>query len=498
MQELILAVDIGTSAVKAVLFDVNLRQVAIARHTYPILTPNENWSEQAPDVIMNAVLQAMRESITAGPEGGRLLAVSFSSQLYSVLALSADGRPLTNSIIWSDTRSASIAQRIRQHPVAQEVYRRTGCPIDAIYPLSKIQWLKETQNLPSDVKFISIKEYVLYRLTGQLVADWSLASATGLLEIDTHQWAPMALELLGILPRHLSELAAPRTVFTEWKADRVGLLSGTPLVIGAGDGPLASLGVGAFTPEVAAVNVGTSAAARVVISQPTVDPSGRLWTYVVDENVWVLGGMVSSGGIMYEWFLQNFIAGLEEVVKSGESPHHYAERIAAVVPPGAEGLLFVPYLSGEQCPVWHPYTRGSFFGLELRHQRGHLARAVMEGVTYSIYRIVENLRPVLPEAIREVRVTGGLTASPLWLQIAADMLGLPIAVPESAEGSARGAAMLALMALGIKSNLESFTGLFPTRERVLPRHGAHAVYEKHYQRFLTFLDLTRHISHQEV
>lgn len=496
--DLILAIDIGTSSVKAVLFDAELRQAAIARQPYSILTPHADWNEQEPDFIVGAVLRAMRESIDAMPGGAQLLAVAFSSQLYSVLALGADGRPLTNSIIWTDTRSAPTALRLRQPATAAEVYRRTGCPIDAIYPLSKIKWLKEAQDLPDGVKFISIKEYVLFRLTGQLLADWSIASATGLFDIETRQWAPLALEVLNISPRHLSELASPRTALRQWNkeiAQQAGIPSGTPLVIGGGDGPLASLGVGAFSPDVIAVNVGSSAAARLVISQPVVDAAGRLWTYVADEDLWVMGGMVSSGGIVYEWFLRCFLSGVAEA--AGGDLHQYADRIAAAGRPGADGLIFIPYLSGEQCPAWHSHTRGGFFGLELRHRRSHFARAVLEGITRSIYRVAESLRPHLSGPIREVRVTGGLASSPLWLQIAADMLGATIAVPESTEGSARGAAMLALLTLGAKSNVGDFAGLFPIRERLLPRADVHAFYEQQYRRFLEILERTRNISSQE-
>jgi gluconokinase len=494
--DFILSIDIGTSATKAVLFDTDVKQIAIARKHYPIHAPHKGWSEQEPEVIFDAVLGAIREMTDSLPEGSRVLGVSFSSQLYSVLAVDTDGKALTNSLTWSDTRSAEIAQFISQRPEAQGIYQRTGCPIDAIYPLAKIQWLRENVELPENIKFVSIKEYVIFRLIGQWVADWSIASATGLFDIKERHWDETALSLLGITPAKLSELVPPRHIFTKWNKeiiDLIGLPPDTPLIIGGGDGPLASVGVGAHSSDTLAVNVGTSAAARLIISEAEVDPEGRLWTYVVDEDLWVIGGIVSSGGIVYDWALRNFFSGTEETEDDGSTQrvHEYADRLASAVAPGAENLIFIPYLGGEQCPVWYPHTRGGFFGLDFRHHRGHFVRAVLEGIARSIYRISESIQSMLNGQFNEIRVTGGLTSSPLWLQIAADMFGAPIVVPESAEGSARGAAMLAIVSLGLRSALEDFADLVVAQKQVHPREEIHAYYEKQYQTFQKLLDCAR-------
>jgi gluconokinase len=486
--DFILSVDIGTSATKAVLFDTDVKQIAIARKPYPIHASHKGWSEQEPQVIFEAVLGALQEIAQSVPK--------ISSQLYSLLAVDANGQALTNSLTWSDTRSAEIAQSISQRPEAQGVYQRTGCPIDAIYPLAKIQWLKENIELPENIKFISIKEYVIFRLIGQWVADWSIASATGLFDIKKHHWDETALSLLGITPANLSELVPPRHIFTKWNKEiieRIGLPPDTPLIIGGGDGPLASVGVGAYSSDTLAVNVGTSAAARLTISEAKVDPEGRLWTFVVDEDLWVIGGIVSSGGIVYDWFLKNFFSGTEETGDNGSAKrvHEYADRLASAVPPGAENLIFIPYLGGEQCPVWHPHTRGGFLGLDFRHDKGHFVRAVLEGITRSIYRISESIQSMLNGQFNEIRVTGGLTSSPLWLQIAADMFGSPLVVPESAEGSARGAAMLAIVSLGLRSSIKDFADLVVVQKRVHPREEIHAHYQEQYQQFQKLLDCVR-------
>jgi gluconokinase len=494
--DFILSVDIGTSAAKAVLFDADLNQVAIVKKHYPIHAPHRGWSEQEPEVILDAVLGATREMTDPLSESTRILGISFSSQLCSVLAVDMDGKPLTNSLIWSDTRSAEIAQSISQHPAAQGIHQRTGCPIDAMYPLAKIRWLKRNVELPDDTRFISIKEYVIYRLIAQWVVDWSVASATGLFDIDKHRWDETALSLLDITPANLSELVAPRCVFTKWNkgiTELMGLPPDVQLVIGGGDGPLASVGVGAYDSSSLAVNVGTSAAARLMVPEPEVDPEGRLWTYVVDEDMWVIGGSVSSGGVVYDWLLRNLFAGTDETKYDSRigDIHERAERLASAVPPGAENLIFIPYLGGELSPDWHPHTRGSFFGLGFVHNRGHLVRAVLEGITRSVYRVLESIRSLPNGQFNEIRVTGGLTSSPMWLQIAADMLGSPILVPESSEGSARGAAMVAMIALGLRSDIQDFADLMVGRQRVDPREEVHAYYEKQYQKFQEVLEYAR-------
>ncbi len=495
--ELVLAVDIGTSSTKALLFDEDLNQKASCRRPNRILDRAGGRSEQDPDDVFVGVLEAMAEALRATQARDRLAALVISSQMYSVLALSADGRPLTNSITWLDHRAAEVALNFRDHPLASQLSERTGCPIHPIFPFSKILWLKESGQIPADARFISIKEYVLYRLTGRLLADWAIGSSSGLMDIRTREWDPAAVSITRLEPSNLPVLTTPSTIITDWDpmvAEKVGVPVGTPIILGSGDGPLASVGVGALSPEILAINVGTSAAARCVINMPAGDPRGRLYTQAFDETHWVMGGMTSSGGIVHEWFLEQFCSsigpdGLPEV-KSAD--REAAERLAASVPPGSDGLMFIPYLSGEQSPGWQASIRGSFIGLTLKHTRGHLARSVLEGITRSLYRIGEAFKAV-PEfrgvSFREIRVTGGLTASPLGLQIMADMFNLPVIVPELAEGSARGAAILAWSTLRRSGTTKDYSRPLPVKARAEPNADAHFCYQQ--QLYEHNLDLIR-------
>lgn len=484
--ELILAVDIGTSATKALLFDADLNLKAACKRNHVVLEQAGNSAEQNPGDLFDGVLEAMAEALKARQPADRLAGVVFSSQMYSVLAVDRRGMPLTNSLTWLDRRAAEVAIRLRQHELARQVSQATGCPIDPVFPLSKIVWLKEHGQVPGDARFISIKEYVLYRLTGKYLADWNLGSASGLMDIRQNQWDTSALSLAGIQSSNLPALASPYSVLRGWAPDiaaRLYVPADTPIVLGSGDGPLASVGVGALTPDILAVNVGTSAAARCVITSPEQDPGNHLYTQVLDERHWVMGGMTSSGGIIYDWYLEQFCCpvGREDMPRITQVEREAVEQLASRVAPGADGLIFVPYLCGEQSPAWQPYARGGFLGLRLHHTRAHLARAVLEGISRSLYRIAEAFRDVPSLSgteFREIRVTGGLAASPLWLQITADMFGLPVVVPDLTDGSARGAAILGWNALGQTDRMADHAKPFQVKARVEPGDEAHKQYQK--------------------
>ena len=476
----VLAVDIGTSATKAVLFDGDGRVLTLTRHAYPLLTPRPEWAEQDPDAVTAAVLDAMREAYANRPSGTAVAAVTLSCQWYSVLPVDGADRPLSPFLTWSDRRSAAIAERLRRSSAGRSIYQTTGCPLDAIYPLAKIGWLREQAFAPRVARYISIKEYVVRRLFGEYLVDWSMASSSGLFDIRDRRWDPTALAAAGAREGQLSPPVSPKTLLTCWRPEiltHTGIPSGTPCVLGAGDGVLASIGVGAIGPGVAAVNVGTSAACRCLVQEPLVDPRGQLWTYALDEDWWVTGGIVSSGAVVYEWFLRNFAPG----VATPETIHAMVNERVATVAPGAEGLIFLPYLSGEQCPVWDPETTGGFHGLTLRHTRDHAARAVLEGITASIARILESLRERFG-AIEELRVTGGLVNSSTWLQIAADLFGARIALPKTTEGSALGAAILAWVALGMAPDYGVARTIARTAGIIAPDADRQTLYRNYLER----------------
>ncbi len=487
---LVLAVDIGTGSARAMLFDATGDLRFGVKAPLGMEHPRPGWSQQDPDEVVRATADVVGTALKQAAEGPGICAVSFSAQMYSIMAIDRDGTPLTDSIPWTDTRAAGEAEALRADVGALDLVAVTGCPIQAIYPLSKIRWLRANAALPDGAVFVSIKDYVIWRLTGHLVTDWSTASASGMLDMTTRSWSEAAMAAAGITEANLPVLDSPRTLLDGSDAGEMadlGLPAGTPIVLGAGDAPLSSIGSGAVNPEVLAINIGTSAAARRMITDPVTDSSGGLWTYVAPEDRWVMGGIIGSAGLVYDWIIDLALPG------AGAPDDAYSEagELAESVDPGAEGLVLLPYFVGEQSPGWRPALRGAFVGLSLHHERRHLIRAAIEGVVFALQRVRLAIEDAGETTLREVALTGGVSASPVVRRIVADVLGLPVVVPPEHEGSARGAAILAWVALGAAADIDTFDReRLRETPRILPSEDVHAVY-RHL--FANFVEITNRI-----
>ncbi|NMB54180.1 MAG: gluconokinase [Leptolinea sp.] len=490
----VLSIDIGTSATKAVLFDVHMNQTGLARRSYPLILRERGSNEQDADVIIANMRDAVIE-VLQSQNPKNLIGIVLSSQMASIMAVDASGNPLTRILTWGDTRSHATSSVLKSDPRAKEIFQVTGCPIEMLYPLSKIRWMIENGLSDPESRYLSVKDYILFHLTGCFITDWSMGSSSGLMDIAKHIWYPEALSLAGISEKNLPALYSTRHIISLPDSEllrQMGIQPGTPLILGAGDAPLSSLGVGALDPGVLVVNVGTSTAARKMVQRPLPDDRQQLWTYVLDETHWVTGGMSSSGGMIYDWFKNIFC------VDQGQDAYLEMEKQAENVPPGAEGLIFIPYLAGELCPSWSAGTRGGFHRLDILHHRGHLTRAVLEGITFSIYRIIETIQTVHKDPIMEIRVTGGLAASSLWQRMAVDIFGYPLVIANSNEGSARGGAYLALNILGYLESLEEAEEMTVSDARLLPDARNHSRYMDIYAQFIDFLERTREITGESI
>ncbi|WP_353854182.1 gluconokinase [Bacillus sp. Bos-x628] len=456
----VIGLDIGTTSTKAVLF--GSRGKVISKHSvhYDLIQPQPAWAEQDPEQIMEAVIASVRGALTKAKfDAKHVIGVGMSTAMHSLIVMDQYGKALTNSIIWADNRSAEQAKRINTDMNGFHIYKRTGTPIHPMSPLSKILWIKET--LPAlfqqAAKFISIKEYILYHFFGQYVVDYSIASATGLFRLKTLQWDEEALRIAGIHANQLSELVPTTHQLRGLQPEialRMGISEDTPFVVGANDGVLANLGVGAIGKGEVAVTIGTSGAVRTVVDQPVTDEQSRTFCYALTDKHWVVGGPTNNGGIMLRWLKDEFASSEVEVAKRlGVDPYDLMIDIAEKVPAGSEGLLFLPFLTGERAPYWNPNARGTFFGISLQHKREHFIRAVLEGVMMSVFSIGVALRDLTGPA-KDVRASGGFARSSLWRQILADMMGREVLVPESYEASAFGAAVLALHSLGHMEEIE--------------------------------------------
>lgn len=440
---IIIAVDIGTTGTKALAVGADGRVLNGHRAGYPLHTPKPGRAEQDPEAIFAAVAECIGRTVKDGghaPED--ILGVSFSCAAHSLILLDAEGRPLTPAVIWADTRSTKQTERLLRDASGLALYERTGTPVHPMSPLAKLLWFREEE--PDLWRkaglFAGIKEYIFLRLFGEAVTDHSTASGTGLVNLHNLDYDAEALALAGVgrerLPRILPTTARlsglPRAM-----AEKLGLRPDTPFVLGAQDGVLANAGIGAMEEGTYAVTIGTSSAVRTAVRQPVLEPDGRLFCYALLPDEWIIGGPSNNGAAAVQWLAERLYPGraLEDILPLAEQ-----------VPPGADGLLFAPFLAGERAPVWDPRARGVLFGLTLAHRNEHFIRAAMEGVVFQVAAIAECIRRT-GRPIREVRASGGFARSPVWCQMLADVLDAPVTVPPVVESSALGAAKLAHYAL---------------------------------------------------
>ena len=474
MSNQVVGVDIGTTSTKAVVFDTDGRVVAHHAVEYPLLTPTPAAAEQDPEEIHRAVLTAIREAVRkAHAAPGDVVCVAFSAAMHSLIAVDGAGKPLTRSITWADSRATEWAERIKNDWDGLAIYQRTGTPIHPMSPLAKLVWLRREQPavFARAARFIGIKEYVFFRLFKRYVVDYSIASATGLFNLSQLDWDAGALEVAGVTPERLAE-PVPTTFHLAGLepelARELGLLPTTPFVVGANDGVLSNLGVNAIGPGEVAVTIGTSGAMRTVVDRPLTDPSGRTFCYALTDRHWVIGGPVNNGGIVFRWVRDELTASAVETAKRlGIDPYEVLTRIAERVKPGAEGLLFHPYLAGERAPLWNANLRGSFFGLAMHHHKEHLIRAVLEGVIFNLYSILPAVEALIGPT-QTMKATGGFARSGLWRQMMADIFNREVVVPESFESSCLGAAVLGLYALGRVDSLNVIAGMVGATHRHTP------------------------------
>jgi gluconokinase len=468
----VIGVDIGTTSTKSVAYDVAGRAGASHTVAYPLHEPSPGFAEQDPDVILAAVIETIRAVTAASPA---VMALSFSSALHSLIGLDAAGRPLTPSITWADRRAGPQADRLRGTAVGLALHRRTGTPVHPMSPLTKLMWFAE--NAPAlarrVVHWVGIKDYVISHLTGDLITDHSLASATGLMDIHRLEWDPEALTLAGITAAQLPALAPTTTVLpglTAAVATATGLPEALAVVLGAGDGPLANLGLGAVQPGVAACSIGTSAAIRVMVETPGVDALGGVFCYALTPAHWAVGGAINNGGIVLGW------AGDALTPDLGPSSYDQVLELAQQARPGSDGLLMLPYLLGERAPHWSSLARGAYIGLTREHGRPELIRAAIEGVCLQLGLVLASVRAA-GNAVHAIRATGGFARSPFWRQLLADVLDIEIQFPAGHEGSSFGAALLALQALGLIDDIGVAADLVIITEVVHPDPSSAATYQ---------------------
>ncbi|MBO0936324.1 gluconokinase [Fibrella sp. HMF5335] len=441
-----IGVDIGTTNLKALA--IHARSSAIVAHAArPVetLSPKPDFAEQNPDQLWGLLLEAMTELDKELPDSVTIAGVCFSTAMHSLLAVDEAGKPLTNALIWSDNRAVQEAATIKKDHA--DLYQSIGVPIHPMLPLCKLAWFGRTNPrlLKRATRWISLKEYIWWKLTGRYEIDYAMAGATGLFNSPKGVWHTPVLTLAGV---HTEQLSTPvdttHTVPYNPPANGAmpGLRAGVPLVIGASDGCLANVGAGALEPGITTITIGTSGAVRRTSPRPIRDAQARLFSYMLHHGnrqqptLYAVGGPTNNGANVLQWVAEKLL----------HLPVDEALKQAADIPAGADGLLFLPYLHGERAPLWDASVRGSFRGLDYAHSSAHMARAALEGVLFNLRRI-DLLLARHAGPTRVIHANGGFAQSPYWVQMMADIFGVPVRLNASNESSGIGAAMMARFAL---------------------------------------------------
>lgn len=473
----IIGIDVGTTNTKAVAFTDEGKVLSSAGVSYPIFSGQPGQHELDPDTLLAAVITVLREVREKTASFPGLAGISFSCAMHSLILVDAEGKLLTRAITWADLRPAAYAGALKESAAGRRIYRQTGTPVHAMSPLCKLLWLKAEQSdlFGKAAKFISIKEYIWWRLFGEYRVDHSLASATGLFDIRSFNWCAEALEVAEISAGQLSEPVPCTYVFRGAAAKEFALPEGLPFIIGSSDGCLANLGSGAIRPGETALTIGTSGAIRMTAPAPEYDVRERIFSYILTPGHYVCGGATNNGGNVLQWYVDGVLG------KKGENLEQWV-ALAERAPAGCEGLVFLPYLRGERAPVWDEQAKGVFFGIKSTHVQKHFMRSMLEGVSYSLCQVGASLEETLGP-IEHIYASGGFTRSKAWLQMAADIFSKRIYVTGIADASAIGAAMMGFYALGMIGSLEDTGKWVKAVESYEPDAERHAVYKKNFRVF---------------
>jgi gluconokinase len=469
--DLVLTLDIGTSSVRALLFDRNARHVegSEARRTHTVLTTPDGGAELDPKALLREVEEVVDEILgKAGPRAPQIKAVACCTFWHSVVGLDEAGEPLTAVYTWGDIRAAQVADELHRRMNQKSYHARTGAFFHPLYWPEKLLWLRSHPAHGRVRSWVSFGEFLFRRLFGRSICTVSMASGTGLLDINRCDWDAETLLALGLGADQLSPLGDVKDAFVGLSgpyAARWPALRETPWTPPVGDGACNNLGSGCATPDRIAVMVGTSGAMRAVCAVDRIDIPWGLWCYRADRRRVVLGGALNDGGNLAEWCRRTFQLG---------SPDEVERQIAAMAP-DSHGLTFLPFLAGERSPGWNAQARASISGLSLDTKPAQILRAGLEAVALRFELIRGMLCEAVPQAKEIVASGGALRESPAWVQILADAMGRPILPSAEPEASARGAALLTLESLGMVPKLEDLPASFgPPVPSDPARHAAYA------------------------
>jgi len=449
----LLGIDVSTTATKALLVDEAGVVVAVAANEYPFETPQPLWSEQDPSLWWYGAVQSIRQVLAqSGIPAAEIASVGLTGQMHGLVLLNAHGEVLRPAILWNDQRTGAQCDEIRARLGKANLVRLTGNDALTGFTAPKILWVREHEPelFAQATHFVLPKDYLRFRLTGQIATDRAGAAGTLLLGLRTRDWSDEVLAALDI-PR---DFVAPTHegpqitgTISQTAAEATGLKVGTPVVAGGGDQAAGAVGVGAVAEGIVSLVLGTSGVVFATVNSPFYEPEGRLhaFCHAVPGRWHLMGVMLSAAGSL-RWYRDTLAPGVG-----------YDDLLAPAepIPAGSEGLLYLPYLTGERTPHPDPLARGAFVGLTVRHSQAHMTRAVLEGVAFGLRDSFELMKGVGLSQIRQVRVSGGGARSPLWRQILADVLNSELVTVNTTEGAAYGAALLAGVGAGVWPDVDA-------------------------------------------
>lgn len=484
--ECIITIELGTNAVRVYAFDLNGNIIGSLKGYCPTFHSEPDYSEQDADQIFITMLYVLKNLLNdvLHPKKYKVACICFCSSMHSVLAVDKRGNPMGNAIIWADNRANKEADELKNTSLGKKIYNKTGTPLHPMSPLTKIAWIKnnEKEKFKQVSKFLSLKSYILQQLTGEYMIDYSIASATGLLNIHTIKWEPEALKFAGITSAMLPDLVPVSTrvgKLNKAYQTSLGLSADTKILVGSSDGCMAVLGDGVYGEGVATITVEDSGAVRVMGDQVMQDDQQLFFNYLLTEKKYISGGPTNNGGVIFEWFTRQF----GDFKNPFDIEHTMLELIlnASKVSPGSDGLIFLPYLLGERAPIWNANARGVYFGINIKHEKSHFIRATIEGILYEIYSIGKTLEA--HRTINSLSINGSFGTLPFFTQMVADIYNKPVRLRQNYHSVSYGSYLLSATEMGIFKSLEEAAGTVVLSDFVKPDAQNNKMYLKYYKIF---------------
>ncbi len=446
--KLFAGLDIGTGGAR---IDVVTEELEIKYENsikYDLFSPQQGWAEQKPEKILEAVSTLLAEVVKEF--GEEELYIIFCSVMHSIMAVDNKGNKLSNLIIWADSRGEEYRDQLDKDYGSDFFYSRTGCPLHSSYWPAKIMWLKD--NISKKInKFVSIKEYIIFHLSGEWKTDYALASTSGIFNSVEREYDQKMMQILTLTENDLTEIYSGNHLF-DLQIEGVRVKG----ILGSTDGALANLGAGSINKNNIVLTAGSSSAVRYTSSEYTHDPEGRAWNYFIDEDLYIIGEATNGAGVVFNWF--------KEILNYNDIKKFSRDNLPQIPYPQNE-IIYIPTMMGERAPSYNEKTRGLFYGLSLNHSRKDMVLAVYEGIAFHLKLIYEDLRRLNNSQQVDLIMTGGLGLTEDFMKLVSYLLGEIKYIPDYKQNTAVGAAMLGIKVIdGI--SYQELLKHFPDYKRV--------------------------------